>query len=253
MPCAGRLSIVALGMLVMGASSAFAQARPPATPRRWTGIVSANGGVQAGTHPLEQTSEVDTYVEPAVLSAERPTTAVPFLDGGVTVRLWRNLGVGAAVSFLSTTGDAEISAGIPHPFYFDRPRAVAGEASAGHRETAVHADAAWLFELSTIDVLVFGGASFFQVRQDLVADVLFDEEYPYDVAAFVGADVERVDESATGFNLGADVTWKLSGRWGVGGLVRYSRAELPLSVDGVDAGSLTVGGVMIGGGLRVTF
>jgi hypothetical protein len=247
----GVLSIAVLGAVVLDASPAFAQSRSSAPPP-WVAIVSVNLGVQVG-NPLEQVSELNKYVEPAPFTATVSKTLAPIFDGGVIVRAWKNLGVAGAVSFASDTGDAEVAAEIPHPFYFDRRRAIAGAASIGHAEMVVHANAAWLFDRPTLHVVVFGGVSFFKIGQDLVSDVIFDEQFPYDTATFVGADIERVEESTTGFNLGADVTWRLSARWGVGALVRYSRGELPLSVNGVDAGTLTVGGVAIGGGLRVVF
>jgi hypothetical protein len=239
-----------LGTLMLGAASASAQTPAPGS---WAAIVSVNFGTQLGMTTLEQASELAKYVEPATLAANAPAPPGPLLDGGVTVRVWRNLGVTAAVSLVGTDGPAEIVAEIPHPFYFDRPRTVEGEVALWRQEAAVHAGAAWLFERPALDILVFGGASFFQVMQDLVGDVTFDEQYPYDMATFADAETERVEGSATGFNLGADLTWKLSPRWGVGGLVRYSRAELPLDIDGVKAGTLTAGGVAVAGGLRVRF
>ena len=243
-------SLAALCALLLGTPSASAQS---GSPRPWTAIVSTHGGLQVSTNRLAQASELDKYVEPAPFTAELPKAAVPFLDGGVTVRLWKNLGVGAAVSFLSNRADAEVRAEIPHPFYFDRPRSIAGEARVGHRELALHTSAAWLIESRRLDVLVFGGPSLFRLDQGLVTDVSFDEEFPYDTATFTEADVVRVQASKTGVHLGVDVTWKRSRRWNVGGLLRYSRARFPLAVDGLDAGTASVGGVMAGVGVRHGF
>ena len=251
MPRAVRpTALAALCALLLGTPSASAQS---GSPRPWTAIVSTHGGLQVSTNRLAQASELDKYVEPAPFTAELPKAAVPFVDGGVTVRLWKNLGVGAAVSFLSNMDDAEVRAEIPHPFYFDRPRSIAGEASVGHRELAFHPGAAWLIESRRLDVLVFGGPSLFRLDQGLVTDVSFDEEFPYDTATFTEADVVRVQASKTGVHLGVDVTWKRSRRWNVGGLFRYSRARFPLAVDGLDAGTASVGGVMAGVGVRHGF
>ena len=243
-------ALAALCALLLGTPSASAQT---GSPRPWTAIVSAHGGLQLSTNRLAQASELDKYVEPAPFTAELPKAAVPFVDGGVTVRLWKNLGIGAAVSFLSNTADAEVNAEIPHPFYFDRPRTIAGEASVGHRELAFHPSAAWLIESRRLAVLVFGGPSLFRLDQSLVTDVSFDEEFPYDAATFTEADVVRVQVSKPGVHLGIDVTWKRSPRWNVGGLVRYSRARVPLAVEGVEAGTVTIGGLVAGGGVRVIF
>lgn len=243
-------ALAALCSLLFGAPSASAQA---GSPRPWTAIVSANGGLQMSTNRLAQASELDKYVEPAPFTAELPKAAVPLVDGGVTVRLWKNLGVAAAVSFLSNMAGAEVNAEIPHPFYFARPRSIAGEARVGHRELALHTSAAWLIESRRLDVLVFGGPSLFRLGQDLVTDVSFDEQFPYDAATFTEADVVRVQASTAGVHLGVDVTWKRSQRWNVGGLLRFSRARLPLAVDGREAGMVTIGGLVAGAGLRVVF
>ena len=61
------------------------------------------------------------------------------------------------------------------------------------------------------------------------------------------AEIDRESGSKTGFHGGAGLTWKLGPRWGVGGLLRYSRATVPF------AGRVAAGGLQAAGGLRVLF
>ncbi len=251
MRLAGRLFMTIVAGCALGAAEASAQTAKPLTP--WKGLVSVNLGAELAMSPLEQTSTLEAYVEPAPITVVVPGEPGLFFDAGATVRVWKNLGVGGALSLVGTDSLAEVTADIPHPFYFDRPRAIAGDANLWRQELAVHANAAWLVDRSPLAVLVFGGVSFFKVKTDLVTDVEFDEAFPYDTATFVDVEVEQFDQSAVGFNLGADFTWRLARHWGVGGLVRYSRATVPLSIDDDDAGTLTAGGLSLGGGLRVTF
>jgi hypothetical protein len=62
--------------------------------------------------------------------------------------------------------------------------------------------------------------------------------------------VDDAKKTTVGINLGVDVTYLVTKRFGVGGLARYTWGSADL--DGA-ADKLTVGGFQIGGGLRVRF
>lgn len=242
-----RLSI-ALALLTCTAAPLMAQS--------WDGRarLSLSGGAQVGTNRLSQSTTLTKNVEGTPLTADLSKAAVPFFDAGLAVRLAGNFGAGVAVSYLVNTDAAEVKADIPHPFFFNRPRAITGLAEGVHHsELATHVDAVYVIASSPIDLALFGGASFFRVNQDFVSDVLYAESYPYDTASFVSARLTRANASKIGYNAGADVTWKLGERWGIGGLLRYSRARIPFATAGVDAGTSDVGGLQAGGGLRVMF
>ena len=97
-------------------------------------------------------------------------------------------------------------------------------------------------------MVVFGGPSFFTVKQSVVTGITYDEDYPYDEATFSGADVETEEEQKTGFNVGADVGYYFTRNVGVGGIIRFSQTKVTFSLGEVDAG-----GAMVGGGLRFRF
>ncbi len=97
-------------------------------------------------------------------------------------------------------------------------------------------------------MVVFGGPSFFTVKQSVVTAVQRNEAYPFDEATFSGATVATEEESTNGFNIGADVAWYFTKNVGVGGIVRFSSATAAFSVGDVDAG-----GALVGGGLRLRF
>jgi hypothetical protein len=236
-------------LMTLAAAPVFAQ-------DGWDGRVriSVSAGSQLDTNRLSESISLTKNVESAPVTADLAKAAVPFFDGGLAVRLFGNVGAAVSVSYLTNTADADVTARIPHPFFFNRPRTVTGQAQGvRHAELATHVDAVYVIVSSRIDLTVFGGASFFRVDQDFVSDVLYGETYPYDTAAFVSAKLTRVQASKTGYNAGADVTWKLGDRWGVGGLLRYSRARIPFSFDGIDPGTSNVGGLQAGGGLRLMF
>jgi hypothetical protein len=231
-----------------GVHTAFAQTRSD------TAIVSVNAGLQSDTQGLSENVALSKYAETTPLTVSMGKKGVPVVDLGGTVRILSNLGVNVAYTTLSDLNTAAVAAQIPHPFYFNRLRAVSGDApNVMHKETAFHTDAAFVIPSRAIMLVVFGGASFFSVKQDFVTDVSINESYPFDTAAFSNATLTRLSANVTGFNAGADVTVKLGRQWGVGGILRYSRAQVPFKSGDLDFGTIDVGGIQAGGGLRLIF
>jgi hypothetical protein len=244
-----RLLVLGLfGLLAVGSQPAFAQ---PA----WAGRVrvAVNAGAQLGSDDLVESFTIEKNTEPAPILVEASRTTFPAFDASMTVRAVGPIGLGVAVSYLSGETTGELTADLPHPFFFDQLRRVSGTRSLERSEFVTHTNLAVLAEWSRVEVILSGGASFFAVDQDVVSDVVYEEEYPFDSATFSSATVSRVSASKVGYNLGADLAWKIGRGWGVGGMVRFSRARIPLAVSGVDVGTLDAGGVQAAGGLRFAF
>ena len=242
------LALATFGLLVLGHEPASAQPD-------WDGRVrlGVNAGAQLGSDELAQSFVIDKNAEAAAIGVTTGKSAFPVYDASLTVRLAQSLGVSVALSYLSGRASGDVTADLPHPFYFDQARTVTGTTSLERSEFVTHTNLAVLAAWSRVELILSGGASFFAVDQDVVSDVAYDEEYPYDSATFSSATVSRVSESKVGYNVTADVAWKLGRRWGVGGMIRFSRARIPLAVSGVDLGTLDAGGVQAAGGLRFAF
>jgi hypothetical protein len=245
-----RLVILFLfAALMSGPQAAAAQ-----TSRQWRARVSVSGAAQIDTERLAESITLTKYVESAALTAELPRRTLPLFDIGVAIRLAGNFGAFVAISNLTNRGQADVTAQIPHPFYFKQPRTISGRvAGVDHKELAEHLGIVYLFPSRRIDLMLSGGASFFRVDQTFVSDVTFSELYPYDTASYVDATLVNNRQTKLGYNVGADVTWKLGPQWGLGGLIRFARARVPFEVAGVDAGEVNVGGLQAGVGLRLTF
>ena len=85
------------------------------------------------------------------------------------------------------------------------------------QEQDIHISAAYLVtKPGRVDVLLFGGPTRFAVTQDLVRDVSYTSDYPYDTATLTRATTGAVKVSPWGYNVGADVTYKFSRVVGVG-------------------------------------
>ena len=121
-------------------------------------------------------------------------------------------------------------------------------------ETAVHLQARAVVPVGTrLQMMLFGGPSFFQVKQDVVTEIVYADTYPYDTASFGGAQTTAAKESNIGFNVGGDVAFFFTRQLGVGFSTQFSGVNV--DVPRVDGGTTPVkaGGLQAGGGLRLRF
>jgi len=218
--------------------------------------VSVNAGIQQpASTTFTSTATKPVFLETASINTSYAVPKSQSFDGGILVRIVGGFGAGVAVSSFSKSSSATVSGSIPHPFFFNTPRALSGAvASAERNETGVHIQAAYVVSSKRIDVAIAGGPTFFNVSQDLVGDVVYTDVYPYDTVTFTSATVSRARATQMGFNVGADVGVKFSKNIGVGGVIRFSRATANLPLTGSTSGvNVDVGGVQAGGGVRFFF
>jgi hypothetical protein len=143
---------------------------------------------------------------------------------------------------------------LPHPFFLEQHRTVAGDATAVRREeTGIHLQAQYDVPLGRrLYLTLAGGPSLLRIAQTFVIDVNYTEQYPYDEAVFSGADSSGSDGSAVGFNVGADVRWMFTRGVGAGAFVRFTRGQVDLETGGRTIG-VDAGGAQAGGGVRFVF
>jgi hypothetical protein len=212
-------------------------------------IVSINASYLTASQTFDDTRTFDLNAETASFTADYAVEAAVGVDAGAFVRVWKGLAAGVAFTSYSDSRDISIDGTLPHPLKFTSPRAISGTAAGDHEETAVHLQIAYIVPAGKkMSVVVFGGPSFFTVKQSVVTAIQFQDAYPYDEATFTGATVATEEESKTGFNVGADVAYYFTKNVGVGGLVRFSTAKTTFSLGDVDAG-----GALVGGGVRLRF
>jgi hypothetical protein len=232
-------------------------AAAPAAAQTWPERVhiSVNGAFQAATNDFSDRFEFERNLETGSTDVDYPVQGGFLFDAGVGYRLVKNLGVGVSVSHFTRSDAAQTTSSVPHPFFFDQPRQVMGDAADMARaETTVHVQAMYLWNpAGPLRLILSGGPSFFSVTQDLVTEVTVNETFPFDTAEFGSAQRREESGSAPGFNVGADVLWMLSRQLGVGGLVRFARASIDLNAPGNRTISVDAGGVYVGGGIRLLF
>lgn len=218
------------------------------------GYVSINGLYNAATvEASEISSRQDLYQESTDTRVTQEIGKRPVYDVTAGGRIKGNLGMGFGVSYVKADDDASISAAIPSPFYFNRPRRLDAPTTLERTDLMLHLDAMWLLPLSdSVQMTVFGGPTWFQVKQQTITSLVIDDVFPFETVGLIGVERERQTLSTWGFNGGFDVSFFFSKNVGVQGLVRYTRGTATVSVTGVDS-DITVGGVHAGAGLRIRY
>jgi hypothetical protein len=242
-----RLALAGIAAALVS-SSHTASAQTSAWSDR--GYVNVSGFFQPSAGFSDTVRPID-FAEASVVDTSYKTGSIPGLDAGGGLRLWRNLAVGLDVSRFSKSTGGAVSGQIPHPFFFNRARAVSGDASGLTRdETAVHLQALWMMPLRhRWQLALAGGPSWFSVGQDLVSDVTVTQTYPYDTATLAGTTIVHRSRSRVGFNAGADMSYLLRRHVGLGFGMTYSHAAVPLD----DTLTVDAGGPHVSGGLRFRF
>jgi len=243
-----------------GSGVALAQARRPAAPPRRPPpadriFVSVDGLFQSGGDDFTDSVAFRRNAEDSSFATSYDVKSGPAFNLSGAGRVWRTLAVGVGVSRYSHAAPTAFSASVPHPFFFSQGRQVSGTIDTTREELAVHVQARALLPLKNrrLQAMVFGGPSFFSVKQDLVSDFEITESYPYDTATFSRGVTTTAKESKVGFNVGADVGYFFTRQVGVGGTVQFSSATIDLDAPGGGTLEVKAGGFQVGGGLRLRF
>ena len=217
-------------------------------------VVFADSGGVYSARPLGLLSAAAAQEEARFSGAHTPATA-PGFDAGSGVRVAGNFARGVAVSYAAGEGEAAVSARAPHPFFDNRDREFSGlVAGLRRQELGVHVQAQYLVPVTdSFTVTFFGGPTMISLQQDLVADVEFRQEYPFETASYERAIAGGQSGTGIGFNAGADLAYYFSDVAGVGFLARYSRATVDLASAGGGTVGVPAGGLQVGGGLRLKF
>ena len=233
-----------------------AASTPPKPSEPWRGwsdraLISLNAGWQASSFDLHDTRSFEPPFagdrEMRTLAADYSVQSGMSLDLGGGFRVWRALAAGVSVTRFKDSRDVPVSGTVPHPFFFNRARAVNGVTSGVRQEMAVHVDAMWVVPIRPkMTLALFGGPSFYSVKQTAVSDFDYNQSYPYDDVTLTRVISSDESSSVTGVNFGADVGYYFTETIGIGGLIRFGRASVDTSI-----GSIDVGGPEVGFGLRI--
>jgi hypothetical protein len=178
-----------------------ATAQPGQWPEKfWVGV---GGGVQPVSNSFSDDFTKPLYTEDEQVSVSYPVKSGVLVAGSGGYRIWKQLALGVGFTYYTASGDADVDAELPHPFFDNQFRHVSGTTDASRSETGVHIMAAWMLPLSNrFRIILSAGPSVLNVSQTVVTDVQFSETFPYDTAEFTGATKTDASHTAIGFNAG---------------------------------------------------
>jgi hypothetical protein len=233
-------------------SPADSRVRPAVSPK---GFLAVNGIYQATSNSFSDGAALQANAEEGRFDTNYSVKSGRAFEIAGGVNLSNAFGIGVSVSRFSRTTPAHFVGSIPHPFFFGHSRAVASDVSGLKREElAVHAQGRSTMAVGKrLEMSLFGGPSFFSVRQDAVTDFTYTESYPYDQATFTNTTTSVEKASKIGFNGGADIAFFFKRQIGVGFTALVSKATMPIKSAGSGNVDVRVGGVQTGGGLRLRF
>jgi len=239
-------------------ASALAQSRTPSATSGWSGPyrISVNVGAQASTDgTLSQSFSTIQYAEPAPITASIDAKRATLVDVGASYKVRPQFAIAYAFTASMHDTNAAVTAQVPHPFFLNQPRTISGSTPVSGSARAQHISAGYVVPRGSIELMLLGGPSFFSVKQSLVTDVRFRDEYPYDQTniSFTDAPTTVVEQTVVGFHVGADVAFRLSTNVGAGILARFARGSATLDAGSGNSVKFTAGGLQIGGGVRLAF
>jgi hypothetical protein len=239
--------------------SAPVQAQMPAWEDR--GFLNVNFGFQNKTATeLAVERSFTLYDEAAKITASQTIeTSGGIPDFMAGARLFGNFGLGLGYNRISTETISPISASIPHPVFYDQPRtAAATEDRLKHVENALHVMGIFVVPVGPkFDIMLSAGPTFFSVEQgtpNLGAIQVGPDVAPYSTVTLTSVGQVTTKKTQVGYNVGADITLRVAQRFGIGGFVRYTGANVEVTPTGLaEAITIEVGGIQFGGGIRIRF
>ena len=218
-------------------------------------VVSLNGGYSGTALDFTSSSSFVLHLEDASLASRYTGSTGPVVEVGGLYRFRGPWAAGASVELFAGKNDAALSASLPHPLYFDRPRTLQGAIpSLDYRETSLNLNLVYSHALGRRIILDgFGGPTLFWTRSQLLTDIQYVDAFPYDRLTLQAPIVTEQTDMPIGFNVGTGMTFRLKGWLGVGLLVRYNRAAVQLPQSDGSLVSFNAGGLRANGGIRLLF
>ena len=260
--------VVLVMLVVLAAAPAWAQGRD----RGWASVSFGAAFSTAG----EETRRFEGryFGEPFIDQADYPapdTTWTFDIGGGAWIT--DRLGIGVAAGRTSREYEVPVFVTVPYP---NRPNAAAMARAISEPfnrvETEVHLHAAWaVVSNDRLRLRVFAGPTFFRYRDTLTDGLEASQSLSGGVNTVTIASIGAREFTANtlGLHLGLDGSYFFSRHLGVGAMARLSRGSVdleepdpappttPLSNSFVPTqtgdGSVGVGGVVLGLGLRLRF
>ncbi len=247
-----RLALLVCGLTLLAATPARAQLSS------WDdrGFLNLSGAGSSGSTKDFATSfnSFSIYQETATASATQTVkSGGGFFDITLGARVWNNIGIGFNYwKGSSKSVDAPVTASIPDPIFFDKPRAIATSIT-GLQYAETWVAVPFIFTIPAtdkVDVMVFGGPALVSADLDVPNSTSFSMTVP---EASSGPQLNFTKTSFSkktwGYQFGVDGRYMITKVIGAGAFLRVTKATSNFN----NTVSMDAGGVQVGGGLRVRF
>ena len=226
------------------ATALIMSAAPAAAQTTKNMFLDLNAGVQVASRTFVVDASPIVFGETAIISTSHDVGSAGLFDVSAGYRVWRDLSIAIGFSFAGGSADAAMTAAVPDPLFHDRRVEVTATVDGlSHSEKTFYLQALWTVPVTDkMDASFSFGPSFINVSQELVSSVSV-------TGGTVTPLTETQSDTAKGFNVGADLSYMLNPRYGVGGFVRYVGGSVGLP----SVTELKVGGFQVGGGARLRF
>lgn len=243
---------VVVAMLAFGPGAAFAQTEEPRF------MLSLNGAFEPGDEEFTDDGQFTLYEEAGRITVSGRSSTGALLDMGVAARVAGRFTLGVNAHRGASADEATVTGQAPHPIFFNRPRSFSVTVPETKRiEQALHFSAGFLVPLGEkLDVHIYGGPSQFRFSQQVVGDVTISEASSAFTSVNVTPTVVARKRNVWGGHIAADFSYPVAqignGSFRLAGFIRYAQASSEFQVVS-NTVSTKVGGVQMGGGLRVRF
>jgi hypothetical protein len=232
------ITVLSLATAALFGASHSASAQTPAN------FLNISVGAQPQQRTVDAAATSVIYDEDAVFAATHEISNGPFFDFSFGHEVRPSFSVGAGLSFFTSKGNASGTGSIPDPIFVGQPTEIPVSLDdLSHSEQFINLTLTYFKPLTDkFDVALSAGPSIVHASQEFLSGQLSDDGNSITILPD--------DQGGWGFglNIGGDVTYLVTPRYGVGVLLRYTYGKV-----GMDAADLTVGGFQAGAGLRVRF
>jgi hypothetical protein len=194
------------------------------------------------------------YQENALYSVNYDVGKGQSFSAGMGYKFSDHLGIELGFDSASRDLLAENRASIPNPLYFNSPREADSAERRKIQESAFSLDLIYSIPFGKLGLDLYAGPTYFSTRAELTSAIAFTESaYPYDSVS-ISPQTEKLRKSVIGFNAGSSMNLYLSKNFAVFITARYLWAKADFQPSsGIPQLNLALGGLRLGGGLKLVF
>lgn len=220
--------------------------------------INVNGAFEPGTQTYADNGTFPLYGENGTLSTSSEVSSGAVLDFGAGARVTGNFTFGLSFHRTSSSDPATVTGAAPHPIFFDRPRNFSTTLEDLERtEQALHISVGYLVKVGEkLDLHITAGPSQFRFSQQVPATVTITETGSTFTTVNAAVATAARKRNVWGGHVGADLSYPVfesgAAAFRLGAYVRYAGASSEFEVVS-NTVTTKLGGVQVGGGVRVRF